>query len=243
MGHFQEVIISIPDQENDAVLSGDSQGEAREIRVWDLPTRVFHWSLAVSFAIAWISSEADGALFQIHVASGIGIMGLIIFRLIWGLVGSRHARFVDFVRGWNRVREYARGLIAFKPGHSVGHNPIGGWMILALLGGLALTSINGLFLTDDGYSGPLAGLVSPWLSRAMGEIHEGIAGFFGFLVIIHIAGVIVHGIMARENLARAMWTGVKILPAGAHGASITGVGWWRAVLAIALSAAVVWSLF
>lgn len=219
------------------------QDGSRTVRVWDLPTRVFHWGLAVLFAVAWISAEADGALFQIHVMTGSAMLGMILFRVIWGFIGSRHARFTDFVRGWARVRAYGKGLLAFNPAHSVGHNPVGGWMILALLAGLALTSFNGLLVTDDGYAAPLAGLVPPWLSDAMGEVHEGLAGMMAFLVGVHIAGVVAHGLMAGENLPRAMWTGLKVLPAGVAGGDAATVGWWRAALAMAVSAAAVWGLF
>ncbi|MBC8268977.1 MAG: cytochrome b/b6 domain-containing protein [Rhodospirillaceae bacterium] len=216
--------------------------EHKSVRVWDLPTRVFHWSLLILVAIVWISSEADGALFNIHIVSGIVILAMIVFRIIWGVIGSRHALFTDFVKGWTKVREYAKNLIMFQAPYYVGHNPVGGWMIIALLVTLTVASFSGLFISDDGYSGPLVETVSPWMSNVLGELHEGIAGLLGFLIGFHVLGVIGHGLMSGENLLRAMWNGNKSVPAGENISSIANVGWWRVALAVALSIAAIWRL-
>jgi cytochrome b len=215
----------------------------KTIRVWDLPTRVFHWTLLVLVTVAWVSSEADGVLFNIHVVTGIAVLAMVAFRLVWGVIGSRHALFINFVTSWQKGRDYGEALLAFKPPYHVGHNPLGGWMIIALLATLAFTAFNGLFITEDGFSGPLSGAVSPEISHAMGELHEGVAGFLGFLVGFHVFGVIVHGLMTRENLPRAMWIGDKVVPEGINATSIAKVSWWRVVVAVALSIAAVWSLF
>ncbi|NQU57314.1 MAG: cytochrome b/b6 domain-containing protein [Rhodospirillales bacterium] len=212
------------------------------VRIWDLPTRLFHWSLVVLVAVVWISSEADGVLFNIHIISGIAILAMIVFRIVWGVIGSRHALFIDFVRGWSKVREYGKSMLSFKIPYHAGHNPLGGWMIVALLLALALSSFSGLFISDDGYSGPLVGTVSPGLSDVIGELHEGVAGLLGFLIGAHVLGVIVHGLIARENLPRAMWSGDKFVPAGQNISSIARVGWWRVVMAVALSIAAIWGL-
>jgi cytochrome b len=214
----------------------------KKVRIWDLPTRLFHWSLLILVAVAWISSEAYGALFDIHIVSGIVILAMIVFRIIWGVIGSRHALFTDFVMGWSKVRDYANNLFRFKAPYYAGHNPVGGWMIIALLICLAVTSFSGLFISDDGYTGPLVYTVSPWLSNAMGDLHEGIAGLLGFLIGFHVLGVVGHGLMSGENLPRAMWNGNKSVPAGLNISSISKVGWWRVALAIALSIAAIWRL-
>jgi len=107
--------------------------EETSIRVWDLPTRVFHWSLVVLTVLALITSEADGVLFWAHLAAGYGIMGLVVFRLVWGIVGTRHARFSDFVRRWAVGREHMMQTARLSSSRFVGHTPAGGWMIIALL--------------------------------------------------------------------------------------------------------------
>ncbi|MBT5075154.1 MAG: hypothetical protein HOM66_00695 [Rhodospirillales bacterium] len=231
------------DQKAADAESIENSSSKKTVRVWDLPTRVFHWTLLVLFAVAWISHEAEGALFEVHIISGICVLGMVVFRLIWGIIGSRHALFADFVKGWPTVRAYGKSLLSFKPPYHVGHNPVGGWMIVGLLLMLAFTALNGLFVSDDGYVGPLAGLISPGLSHAMGEFHEGTAVFLLFLVGFHIVGVVVHGLMSGENLPRAMWTGDKNIPAGIEASSIASVGWWRVVVAVCLSLAAVWSFF
>ncbi|MBT4933276.1 MAG: cytochrome B [Rhodospirillaceae bacterium] len=223
-------------------VSPDNISERKSVRIWDLPTRVFHWVLLVLVAVAWISSEADGALFNIHIVSGIIILAMIVFRIIWGVIGSRHALFTDFVKGWSKVRAYAKNLFMFKAPFHAGHNPVGGWMIIALLVSLAVTSFSGLFISDDGYSGPLVYTVSPWLSNAMGDLHEGVAGLLGFLIGFHVLGVIGHGLMSGENLPRSMWNGNKSVPAGRNISSIASVGWWRVALAVSLSIAAIWQL-
>lgn len=220
----------------------ESVARQKTIRVWDLPTRLFHWSLLVLVAIAWISSEADGVLFNIHIITGIAILALIVFRLIWGIIGSRHALFTDFVKGWTKVRAYGKQLLKLKAPYHSGHNPLGGWMIVALLLALTLTSFSGLFVSDDDNSGPLALTISPWLAGAMEDVHEGVANGLGVLIGLHVLGVLVHGLISRENLPRAMWNGNKFVPAGHDATSIADVGWWRVVMALILSLAAIWGL-
>lgn len=230
------------DQQAADPASNEISSEKKTVRVWDLPTRVFHWTLLVLFLVTWISHEADGALFNVHAISGICVLAMVVFRLVWGFLGSRHARFSDFVRGWADVRQYVKNLLMFRPTYHVGHNPAGGWMIIALLLVLAFTALNGLFISDDGFVGPLAGMLSPGLSHAMGDFHEGTAGFLGFLVVVHVVGILVHGFMTGENLPRAMWNGNKTLPVDVDAASIGKVAWWRLVVALAVAIAAVWNL-
>ncbi len=214
----------------------------KTVRVWDLPTRLFHWSLLVLVAVVWISSEFHGTLFNIHIIVGIAILAMIVFRVIWGVIGSRHALFIDFVCGWSKVRTYGQSMLNAKAAYHAGHNPIGGWMILALLATLTLTSFSGLFISDDGYVGPLVGTVSSGLSNILGAAHEGAAGLLGFLIAIHVLGVVVHSIITQENLPRAMWSGDKSVPADENISSIAPVGWWRVGVAVGLSIAAIWGL-
>lgn len=165
------------------------------ILVWDLPTRLFHWLLAASFAGAWLTAESERWI-GAHVTLGYTFAGLIAFRLVWGLLGSRYARFSSFVTGPGPVARYLRSILTFRPEHHVGHNPAGGWAVLALLGlGLA-TALSGF----AAYT-----VRAHWLE----ELHEGAAGAMLALVFVHIGAVLVSSLIHRENLVRAMWNGFK----------------------------------
>lgn len=196
------------------------------ILVWDLPTRVFHWTLAASFAVAYITSESERYR-DVHVVSGYLLLGLIGFRVIWGLIGSRHARFASFVRGPAAVIGYLRSLVTPKPEHHVGHNPAGAIVIVMLLLLGTLTGLTGWMSFNE-----IGG-------EAFKEVHEGIATTMLVLVAIHVLGVIVSSRLHRENLARAMITGYKTGPAEKGIARAHGI---IAVLLVAVLAIFGWSL-
>lgn len=199
-------------------------GNEERIKVWDIGVRGFHWSLVVLFVVAYVSGEDDSL---VHAWSGYAIIGLLAFRIVWGFIGPRHARFADFVHGRAAVLEYARALARLRPVHYLGHNPLGGWMVVALLVLLIGVSWSGLEVYGAQGHGPLAGngvtLVSPALAdgdrRGDGkesaaeefweEIHEALANLTLFLVLVHIAGVIVTSVIYRENLIRSMINGYK----------------------------------
>ncbi len=182
---------------------------AKEIKVWDPLVRLFHWSLVLAFATAYATEDDYMAL---HVYAGYTIAGLLLIRLIWGFVGTQHARFSDFVRPPHEAWSYLKETITFKAKRYLGHNPAGGLMIVALLLSLLLTTLTGLGAYGIEGHGPLAS----WLSGigeigedALEEIHEFFANFTLFLVAVHIAGVILGSISHGENLVRAMFTGTK----------------------------------
>jgi len=173
-----------------------------KILVWDLPTRLFHWLLAGTFAGAWLTADSERWI-DVHVTLGYTFAGLIAFRLLWGLVGTRYARFSSFVRGPGAVLSYLKSLLTFRPQHHVGHNPAGGWAVLALLGLGIVTALAG-FLTYSDYGGH-------WLE----ELHEGAASAMLALVFVHIGAVLISSLLHKENLVRAMLTGHK-KPVDAH---------------------------
>ncbi len=181
----------------------------KEIKVWDLLVRLFHWSLVMAFIIAY-ASEDDFML--IHSYAGYIIIGLLLIRLIWGFIGTKHARFSDFIRPPREALNYIKDTARFKAKRYLGHNPAGGLMIIALLVSLSLTTLTGLGAYGIEGSGPLAG----WLSdmghfgkEAFEETHEFFANFTLFLIVAHVAGVILGSISHGENLVRAMFTGTK----------------------------------
>lgn len=200
--------------------------KSNEVRVWDPLVRIFHWSLVIAFTVAYFSGEEEGDL---HIFAGYAVLGLISFRIIWGLIGSRFARFSDFIYSPAAIMGYIRGLISGKPRHYLGHNPAGGAMIITLLLSLIVVSYSGLKIIaiEDGV-GPLA-LQAADISLIKAayadddhdheededgeefweEIHEASANFVLFLVFLHIAGVIVAGRLHNENLVKSMITGKK----------------------------------
>ncbi|NWG86769.1 MAG: cytochrome b/b6 domain-containing protein [Hydrogenophilaceae bacterium] len=194
---------------------------ANRIKVWDPAVRLFHWALVVLFAVAYLSGEESEAL---HAYAGYGVLGLIGFRLVWGFLGTKHARFSDFLYGPTATLRYARALMAGKPIHYLGHNPIGGWMIVLLLLSLFGACWSGLklYAIEEG-KGPLArvpAIIAPAKADEAGgadeageefweEVHEVLSNLTLALVFIHIAGVVVASRLHRENLARAMVTGYK----------------------------------
>ena len=199
---------------------------SEKIKVWDLPVRIFHWSLVVFFFVAYFTGDDDN---PIHIYSGYAVCLLIIFRIVWGFVGTKYARFSDFVYGPAEVGKYFKSLLARKPIHYIGHNPVGGWMVILLLISIVLVSWSGLKVYAAEGHGPLASTGLSVVSVAIAdddrdedekggesaeeefweEIHEFFSNLTLALVIIHIAGVAVASHMHRENLPRAMVTGYK----------------------------------
>lgn len=195
---------------------------SQRILVWDLPTRLFHWLLAASFAGAWLTAESERWR-DVHVTLGYTFAALIAFRLVWGVIGSRYARFSSFVTGPAGVKRYLGSLLLMRPEHHVGHNPAGGWAVLALLGlGLA-TALTG-YATYNNYGGH-------WIE----EMHEGTASAMLGLVAVHIAAVLLSSLIHRENLVRAMLDGFK---RGGPAAAIRRKRWIAAGALLALIAGV-----
>ncbi|MBI3779217.1 MAG: cytochrome b/b6 domain-containing protein [Gammaproteobacteria bacterium] len=201
-----------------------------QIRVWDPLVRLFHWSLVAAFAIAWLTGDEESRL---HEFAGYTVIGLVLFRVLWGFVGTKHARFRDFACRPSTVLAYARDLLAGKARRYLGHNPLGGVMIIALLLSLLVTGVTGMALlgAKEG-RGPLAGVATNTVTltpaviskavadddgegehegaeSAWGEVHEFFANLTLLLVVLHVAGVIMGSLAHRENLVRAMFTGRK----------------------------------
>ncbi len=183
--------------------------EIHRHRVWDLPTRSFHWLFAGSFVVAFFT-RGDSRYLDVHLFAGYLFGGLILFRLLWGLVGSRHARFRDFAFGWRVVRAYLLLLLRGVRTNYTGHNPAGAWAIflmLALGAGVALT---GLLVVggQEGY-GPIAALVSRPVGVALHPLHEALSWTMLAVAGMHVAGVLVESLLHGENLAAAMINGSR----------------------------------
>ncbi len=179
------------------------------VLVWDLPTRIFHWSLLIAFASAWVTSVSDRFLFH-HVFAGYLFIGLLIFRLVWGMVGSHYARFRSFAHDWSSVTEYLKGLMTGQAARYIGHNPAGSYAIFAMLIlGVVVTASGLLVLGGEEGHGPLKGLISYQLGSSTKEYHESAAVLMLLIAFVHLGGVIVESLWHRENLIWAMITGRK----------------------------------
>lgn len=214
----------------------------RRVRVWDLPLRLFHWSLVGLLATSWISAELGGNAMQVHQWSGMSVLALLLFRLAWGVVGGTHARFASFVRSPAAALRYARALLRGDAPRYPGHNPLGAWMVLALLASLVLQAGTGLFANDDiMIEGPLAARVSKETSDLLTQVHEINFNVLLGLVGVHVLAALYYLLVKRDNLITPMVTGNKQVddPAAAAG---RGGALWLAALLLACSAAAVWLL-
>ncbi len=181
------------------------------IRVWDLPVRLFHWSLVAVVATSLATGWAGGRWMTWHLRSGYALVALLVFRWAWGLVGSHHARWAHFLAGPRRVVAYLRGE---APQHWLGHNPAGGWSVLAMLVALSLQVGSGLFANDQVFTeGPLASWVPDRVSEALTRYHVdiGLPLLYGLLAL-HLAALGYHLLIRREDLLRPMLHGDKHLP-------------------------------
>lgn len=167
-----------------------------EVRVWDPLVRAFHWSLVAAFAAAWISGEEWE---QLHVLLGYAVASLVAFRLAWGIVGPKHARFSDFVYRPSRVMSYLRDTMALRARRHLRHNPAGGAMVVALLAMLAAVCATGFMMTTDAF----------WGLEWVEEAHEAAVNVALVLVAVHILGVALASWEHRENLVKSMITGRK----------------------------------
>jgi len=166
------------------------------VRVWDPLVRIFHWSLVIAFTVAWLTGDE---LRRAHLITGYVILGLVAFRLIWGVVGSPHARFADFIYRPAAVISFLKDTIRLRAKRYLGHNPAGGTMVIALLAMLIATCATGIMMTTNAF----------WGVKWVEEVHEIAANLTLVLVGLHLAGVFAASFEHHENLVRAMITGRK----------------------------------
>ncbi|MCB6178887.1 cytochrome b/b6 domain-containing protein [Rhodobacter sp. Har01] len=183
----------------------------RNEQIWDPALRIFHWALAAAVVASWLLGQFGPLDMTLHFWSGYAVAVLIGFRLVWGFVGPRTARFASFLRGPGVVLAYVRSLPARKASHARGHNPLGGWSILAMLGLLIAQIGTGLILDPEDYInvGPLAESVSTeWNRWALGMHHKlGVALLA--LVVLHLAAILFYRFWKREDLVTPMITGQR----------------------------------
>jgi cytochrome b len=207
------------------------------IRVWDLPTRLFHWLLVVLIALLYATGEFGMLDMRWHFWLGYVTLALIVFRVSWGLFGSQTSRFSDFVRGPAAVGRYVKAQISTNAHFSVGHNPLGGWSVLALLLSVLLQSVTGLFASDGiDTDGPFSGAVSGYTVKLMTRLHNWNENVLLLLIALHVAAVLFYLLIKHDNLITPMVTGRK---QGGPLDSPRFASTWLALLLLSLSVAAV----
>lgn len=201
----------------------------RDYRLWDLPTRLFHWFLALAIVAASVSGQLGGGLMTLHGRIGLAVVGLLAFRLTWGVVGSTYARFGQFFPTPARIRAYLRG-----EWQGSGHNPLGALSVFGLLGVLVAQAATGLFANDDiAFTGPLYDLAGKARSNGLTAIHHLLSKIVYVLVALHLAAIAFYAFARKQNLVRPMLTGRKA------GAGEPARGGGAVALAVALAVAAV----
>ena len=214
-----------------------------DVPMWDLPVRLFHWSFVAAFAVCWISGQTEDL--DLHYASGMVLGGLVVFRVLWGLIGSPTARFSHFLRWPTAAFAYLRkSFDHWAPSHTFGHNAAGGLMVAALIALIGLQTVSGMASTDDVlFDGPLYGRLPGWLSAPLEKYHELLANILLALALLHILVIVLYRLLKHENLVRAMILGRARLPRSVarmaeQDGSTKGAPLWRAALCAVIAAAV-----
>ena len=203
------------------------------VKVWDAPTRLFHWLIVILVALQWWTAKEERL--DLHIALGLTTLGLLLFRLLWGIFGSSTARFATFVKGPRAILAYLGGRAA----PVLGHNPLGALSVLALFGALAVQVGLGLFASDeDGlYGGPFAHLIDPELSEEITELHEQMFDVLLVLIGLHVAAIVYFAVVRRDDLVTPMITGRRDAPDGVT--EMRPAPLWRLLLALALAGGIV----
>ena len=217
----------------------NSQIQKHPVKVWDFSIRLFHWSLVILIGFLWWSGT-EGEEMDNHVLAGYSVLALISYRIIWGFLGSHHAKFINFVRSPIKTIKAIPEVISVRSdSHYVGHNPVGGWMVVLLILALMAQGITGLGTTDDIFiDGPLVAYLDDDLISLFSSLHHQIADLLVALVILHLAAVLYHDAIKRERLIKAMITGIKYSPHPVESsklptkrfistiALLSLIGWW-----------------
>jgi cytochrome b len=220
----------------------DQSQTLQTVTVWDLPTRLFHWTLVGLMIAQWLTAQNDSTM-SYHILGGYTVLALVLFRLIWGFVGSDTVRFRDFVRGPDAALEYVKALLRGETPLYLGHNPMGGWSIVAMLVLLLVQAGTGLFANDDIMTeGPLYAWVSKGTSDGLTTIHKINFNLLLLVIGVHISAVLFYLVVKRENLIHPMLTGRKHLPPDMVGETPRIVSPWLGLVVLAVAVAAVWLL-
>ena len=225
--------------------TGESLGDLVAVHVWDWPVRLFHWSIVALVAIAIVTAYIGGDAKEWHMRAGYGVLAMVLFRILWGFAGTRHARFASFVRGPRTAIRYARSFARRAPQATVGHNPLGGWSVIALLLALLVQAGTGLFANDDVLmEGPLVKFISNALSdRITTSSTTSTSGRSAFWSACTSPRSIAHWLVAKENLVRPMLHRQEApAPVAGEPEGVDKVPHVRAIVLLAASVFSVWWL-
>ncbi|KGJ91992.1 cytochrome b/b6 domain-containing protein [Colwellia psychrerythraea] len=176
--------------------------------IWDLPLRIFHWGFALTILAAWYTAEQGADLVEIHMKLGFVALGLIAFRVLWGVIGPKHARFSQFIPSPSKLIAYLRPSKTNKS--TAGHNPLGALMVILMILLISTQAISGLFINDDVFSsGPYYGSISNDLEKVMKFLHHNVFDFMIAAIVLHIAAITFYWRVKKENLVLPMITGKK----------------------------------
>jgi len=235
----------------------DSVGQTKKIKVWDVPTRLFHWFLVIFVTLSYLTGEIGGLDFTIpiidrfvsnitlHMWSGLTILALLLFRLVWGFVGSTSARFVEFAYGPSAIIDYVKTFLRGGYKWFAGHNPAGGAMVFLMLFFLLLQACSGLFSKDESFfatSGPLAHFITVETSEKITALHKQNWEIILILVLIHICANLIYWFWKKQNLIIAMVTGQKDLPIDESSTEVRFVALKTAAYAAIAAGTIVWFL-
>ncbi|GAA6204910.1 cytochrome b/b6 domain-containing protein [Thalassotalea sp. SU-HH00458] len=188
---------------------------AKQQLVWDLPVRIFHWCFVGVLLALWYTSDQDSGLIELHIKLGYTALGLTLFRILWGFVGTTHAKFVNFIPRPHQLKIYFQQLRAGKVKSYIGHNPLGSLMVIFILIAVLLQATSGLFISDDIFSaGPYNGVLSAEFEKLLKMVHTNGFNIIATLSVIHIFAVFYYLIIKKQNLIKPMFTGKKLLDNG-----------------------------
>lgn len=208
----------------------------QRMKVWDLPVRLFHWSLVLLIFAAWLTQELNKM--DLHVWCGYAILALLLFRIAWGFAGSDTARFTRFLKSPAAALLHLSHIRKREPDHEIGHNAAGGWMVLMMLALIGVQAGTGLFANDDALTeGPLMHLVDKDTSNFLSKIHSLNFNLIEAVIVLHILAIAGYAVLKRQNLVRPMVTGTKTMPSDAAAPRLVSPVW--AVLTLAAAAGVV----
>jgi len=216
-------------------------GRARRVRVWDLPTRIFHWTLAVLVVFSFTTGKIGGDWMAWHLRSGYAVLTLVLFRIAWGFAGSETARFARFLRGPRAAFSHAREVLAGRHAIAAGHTPLGGWMIVAMLAAAAFQASTGLFSDDEiATQGPLAVKVSNAMVSRMSSLHAIGQWIMVTLAVLHVAAIAFYRWRLGVRLVGPMVTGWSAFPLAQEPPRMRPA--WIAILLVCACAGAVWWL-
>ncbi|MDO6445225.1 cytochrome b/b6 domain-containing protein [Colwellia sp. 1_MG-2023] len=185
---------------------------AKQQLIWDLPVRIFHWCFVGVLLALWYTSDQDNGLIEVHIKLGYTALGLTIFRILWGFVGTTHAKFINFIPRPKQIKSYIQQLRIGKVKNYIGHNPLGSLMVIFILFAVLVQATSGLFISDDIFSaGPYNSVLTSELEKILKTVHSNGFNIIATLSAIHILAVLYYLIVKKQNLIKPMFTGKKSL--------------------------------